>query len=448
MQKIIIFGLAKSGIAAINFLSRLDCQIQICDDKKVVIDKVSAMPNIIQCYDVDDLVWHGVDYLLLSPGVPLYFPTIHNIVKLANDHQVKIISDIELFYDIFPKQNYIGITGTNGKSTTTSLIYNIFSNSKKKVDFGGNIGKAVFDMEILPENSHYILELSSYQLDLKHQTKLKIAILLNITPDHLVRHGNFENYILSKKRIFENQSQDDFSVIGIDNHESAKIYNQLEKDSQFKANLIPFSTKIILDNGFSIKDQIIYKNGNEIANLQNKITIRGDHNLENILASFISAYLFQININVIIDSISKFTGLKHRMQFVRKIGNINFINDSKATSLDSTIAAIKNFSNIHLILGGQIKDDDFNLLKEYQDIITKCYLIGTSTDKLYNILSDKIYCEKSYNLKEAINKSYFHAKGMKEESNILLSPAAASFDQWQDFEERGDFFIEEIDSIN
>tara|TARA_Y100000389_G_scaffold140377_1_gene138186 strand:+ start:13079 stop:14425 length:1347 start_codon:yes stop_codon:yes gene_type:complete len=448
MQKIIIFGLAKSGIAAINFLSRLDYQIQICDDKKVVIDKVSAMPNIIQCYDVDDLVWHGVDYLLLSPGVPLYFPTIHNIVKLANYHQVKIISDIELFYDIFPKQNYIGITGTNGKSTTTSLIYNIFSNSKKKVDFGGNIGKAVFDMEILPENSHYILELSSYQLDLKHQTKLKIAILLNITPDHLVRHGNFENYILSKKRIFENQSQDDFSVIGIDNHESAKIYNQLEKDSQFKANLIPFSTKIILDNGFSIKDQIIYKNGNEIANLQNKITIRGDHNLENILASFISAYLFQININVIIDSISKFTGLKHRMQFVRKIGNINFINDSKATSLDSTIAAIKNFSNIHLILGGQIKDDDFNLLKEYQDIITKCYLIGTSTDKLYNILSDKIYCEKSYNLKEAINKSYFHAKGMKEESNILLSPAAASFDQWQDFEERGDFFIEEIDSIN
>lgn len=448
MQKIIIFGLAKSGIAAINFLSRLDCQIQICDDKKVVIDKVPAMPNIIQCYDVDDLMWHGVDYLLLSPGVPLYFPTIHNIVKLANYHQVKIISDIELFYDIFPKQNYIGITGTNGKSTTTSLIYNIFSNSKKKVDFGGNIGKAVFDMEILPENSHYILELSSYQLDLKHQTKLKIAILLNITPDHLVRHGNFENYILSKKRIFENQSQDDFSVIGIDNHESAKIYHQLEKDSQFKANLIPFSTKIILDNGFSIKDQIIYKNGNEIANLQNKITIRGDHNLENILASFISAYLFQININVIIDSISKFTGLKHRMQFVRKIGNINFINDSKATSLDSTIAAIKNFSNIHLILGGQIKDDDFNLLKEYQDIITKCYLIGTSTDKLYNILSDKIYCEKSYNLKEAINKSYFHAKGMKEESNILLSPAAASFDQWQDFEERGDFFIEEIDSIN
>ena len=177
MQKIIIFGLAKSGIAAINFLSRLDCQIQICDDKKVVIDKVPAMPNIIQCYDVDDLMWHGVDYLLLSPGVPLYFPTIHNIVKLANYHQVKIISDIELFYDIFPKQNYIGITGTNGKSTTTSLIYNIFSNSKKRVDFGGNIGKAVFDMEILPENSHYILELSSYQLDLKHQTKLKIAIL-------------------------------------------------------------------------------------------------------------------------------------------------------------------------------------------------------------------------------------------------------------------------------
>ncbi|MDA7705646.1 UDP-N-acetylmuramoyl-L-alanine--D-glutamate ligase [Rickettsiales bacterium] len=445
MKNIIIFGLARSGIATINSLSKLDYQIQIGDDNSQSIDKVANLKNIKKCYDIKDIKWDGVDFIIISPGVPLYFPKPHDIVKLANQNNVKIICDVEYFYQLYKNHNYIGITGTNGKSTSTDLIANIFKNSGKKYDFGGNIGKAVFDMEIFPENSHYILELSSYQLDLIRNTHLKIAILLNITPDHLERHGNFKNYILSKKRIFQNQGQGDFSIIGIDNKESAKIYNQLEKDPQFKANLIPFSTKIILDKGFSIQNQIIYKNGNEIANLQDKILIKGAHNLENILASFISAYICQIDIDFIIKSISNFTGLKHRMQFVRKINNINFINDSKATSLESSIMAIKNFDNIYLILGGQIKDDDFNLLAKYKDKIIKCYLIGKDTDKLYNILLNKITCQKCYDLKKAISNSYQEAKKINQESNILLSPAAASFDQWQDFEERGEFFIKEVE---
>jgi len=447
MKKIIIFGLARSGVAAIDFLSKLNYQIQIHDDKRGSIDKILSYPNIIKCYDIDDIKWDNIDYLLLSPGVPLYFPTPHKIVKLANQKNIKIISDIEIFYNIFPKQNYIGITGTNGKSTVTTLTSNIFSDSKKEFDFGGNIGKAVFDMSILPENSHYILELSSYQLDLLFHTNFKIAILLNITPDHLARHGNFENYILSKIRVFQNQQKGDFSIIGIDNKNTSKIYQTLKSDCNFRAKLIPFSIKNILDQGFAIKDQIIYENGKEIANLQNKILIKGDHNLENILASFIAGYLSGINIDSIIYSISKFTGLKHRMQFVRNIKNANFINDSKATSLEATIMAIKNFDNIHLILGGEIKDDDFNILSNYKNHISKCYLIGAATDKLYNILSNQISCQKSYDLKSAIDDSYRIVKNSKEKASILLSPAAASFDQWKDFEERGEFFIDYVERL-
>lgn len=447
MQKIIIFGLARSGIAAINFLSKLDYQIQICDDKKEAIDKITTTSNIIKCYDINDINWHGVKNLIISPGIPLYFPQAHKIIKLANQNKVKIICDIEYFWHLFPQQNYIGITGTNGKSTTTSLISQIFCNSDKKCDYGGNIGHASFDMAILPENNHYILELSSYQLDLLHKTQLKIAILLNITPDHLERHGNFENYINSKKRIFQNQKKDDFAIIGIDNQESAKIYQELQNNQNFYAKIIPFSIKEILSEGFSIQNQIIYKNAQEIANLQNKILIKGEHNLENILAAFIACYISKIDINIIIDSIAKFTGLKHRMQFVKKISNINFINDSKATSLESTIMAVKNFDNIYLILGGKIKNDDFNLLKKYKNKIARCYLIGSATDDLYNILSDKISCKKSYNLENAVVNSYDDSKLSKIESNILLSPGAASFDQWQDFEDRGNNFIKYVNYL-
>ncbi len=427
MEKIVIFGLARSNIAVINFLSKLDCKLQIHDDKKAAIDNIQNLPNITKCYDINDINWDGVSKLILSPGVPLYFPKPHKIVQLANHHKIQIISDIEYFYHFFPKQNYIAVTGSNGKSTVTNLIAKIFANSKKKYDFGGNIGRAIFDMDILPENSHYILELSSYQLDLIYQTKLKIAILLNITPDHLERHGNFENYITSKKRIFQNQDQEDYAIIGVDNKETAKIYQELKEDNDFKARLIAFSNRKILKDGFAIVNQIIYQDRKEIANLQEKILIKGEHNLENILASFIAAYLSGISIEIIIKTIAQFTGLKHRMEFVRKIDNVNFINDSKATNLQSAIMAIKNFKNIYLILGGKIKDDDFNLLQNYHKNITKCYLIGDSSNELYDILSDKIDCIKSVDLKSAIDQSYQDAKyhsgqSCDWESNILLSP--------------------------
>ena len=144
MKKIVVFGLARSGIAIINFLSKLDYEIQICDDQQESIDKIVNLPNIIKCYDVNNIRWNSVESLILSPGVPLHFPEPHRIVKLANKNQIKIISDIEYFCQIFSKQNYVGITGTNGKSTSTILISQIFQNSEKKFDFGGNIGRSIF----------------------------------------------------------------------------------------------------------------------------------------------------------------------------------------------------------------------------------------------------------------------------------------------------------------
>lgn len=424
MKKIGIFGLGKTGISAYEYLHRHekpqpgtpeDYHIICYDDndknRKDFIAKFGPEP----LKHIQDPEWQSLDYIVLSPGVPLHFPKPHDIVKLAQRYNIPITSDIELFYNANQEAKYIAITGTNGKSTTTALIGHILGES---YGVGGNIGLPVLD---LPQKKGYVLELSSYQLDLLCDFHANIAILLNITPDHIDRHGSLENYIEAKKRIWRNMGPKDHLIIGIDNDITGRIYNEIKGKMPF--NIIPIS----------IKD--------DIGDLPQNPYLLGDHNLENVIAAITAARITSISNSEIKSKLVSFIGLKHRMQFVINYQNINFYNDSKATNAEAASKSIAALDNIYWLAGGIAKEGGIESLAPLFSKIKKAYLFGESKDLFANTLKGKIAYEQCEDMESAIKLAYRDALIDSSKANILLAPACASFDQFKSFEHRGDEFI-------
>jgi UDP-N-acetylmuramoylalanine--D-glutamate ligase len=459
MKKFLVFGLGISGNQAVKFLLDHNCQVLAGDNDKSSTDnlkqKFSQSSNLQIFENISQIDWNNIDYLVLAAGISLKYPKPHPIVLEAQKHNCPIICDVEILYLFNSKANFIGISGTNGKSTTTALTGHIFSKSGRKSSFGGNIGIAALSLPELKEEETYIIELSSYQLDLMYKTHLNISCLLNITPDHLDRHKNMTGYIAAKKRIFQNQNQGDFAVIGVDNKNTKEIYENLQKDKNFKAKLIPISTKEIVKDGVSMINNTIYNN---INNKNSKIDLgergflKGEHNAQNIAASFANCFLSGIDEKTIIGQIKSFRDLKHRMEFVDKVNNINFINDSKATNAQSTQNALQTYDNIYLILGGEPKEGGISSLEPYFSKIKCAFLIGKSQEEFAKTLKNKLLHFKCHDLKTAFNMAYKKALDDEFEyglqKNIILSPACASFDQWKNFEERGNFFCQLVKNIN
>ncbi len=458
----IVFGLGISGIATVKFLLLNDYSVLASDDNQSSIDNLlneikkfpelnSKISNLKTFNNPDEVDWSGIGYLVLAPGISLKYPEPHKIVLKAQQNNCEVICDLELFYLFNPEENYLGITGTNGKSTTTALTYHIFKENNLNSAMGGNIGVPCFSMPKLSKNATYIFETSSYQLDLIHKTRFHIASLLNITPDHLDRHLNMEGYIAAKKRIFKNQKAGDFAVIGIDNENSKRVYEDLKNDPNFSSQIVPISTKIILKDGVSILNNIIYNNihnqTSEIA-LGDLPFLQGEHNAQNIAVSFANAFLSKIDEQKILNAIQSFKGLKHRMQIVGKIGDIIFINDSKATNAESTENALKSFDNIYWILGGKPKAGGIEILKPYFSKIKYAFLIGDATEEFAKTLDNKVQYFKCGNLENAFKMAYEKAGSNENgKKNILLSPSCASFDQWKNFEERGDYFCKLVSNL-
>ena len=413
-KSIAVFGLGTTGISIINVLRESGAKVYAWDDKNIpVIDGVNFVPP--STYD-----WGKIDELILSPGVP-FRPKPHEIVLMAQKSNCKISCDIDLLYKSQPSAKFIGVTGTNGKSTTVSLIHHILKKNNKNSCLGGNIGIPVLELDSGADI--YALELSSYQLDLCTEIKFDIGVLLNITPDHLDRHGNMENYTSAKKKIFGH-----ISVIGLDNKINKKLY---EEDKRRK---IGFSTKDVLQKGFSLIDNKIFEDGTIISNL--------DHNNiipENLIAAYTVCSLLGIHNNNIIDSIKTFKSLPHRMEFVGKISNMTFINDSKATNAVSTQQALSKYKNIYWIVGGRPKKGGINNL-DFTNV-KKAFLIGESEDE-FAIYLAKYHVEytKLQTLENALKEACEEASSNKGEFAILFSPACSSFDQWKNFEERGEAF--------
>lgn len=464
MDNFIVYGLGISGLSTLKFLAEKFPNNPVIgtDDNPhaYTIDKSSEILKKyanVRFQTPDSILYDQNSKIIFSPGIPLYFPKPHKIIEICKKYQSHLMCDLELFYQLNKTNNhFIGITGTNGKSTTTALIGFILKEMNINCEVAGNIGIPCFELS-QKENFCYVFEISSYQLDLVSNLKFDIANLTNITADHLDRHGNMLNYINTKQKIFLNQKNSDYSIINLDNSVTKEIYNQQIENTSPKPNIIAISTSSIPENGVAIiNNQLI----NNIDNIGITLPFSspylfGEHNAQNIAFAFASVYCYLLKINYfkdnflevtqnIIKKIKLFKGLKHRLEIIRQIDDINFINDSKATNAESSEHALKAFNNIFWIVGGRAKEGGINILKPYFSKIIKAYLIGEASDDFAKILSqNNVNFEKCNDLKTAFSKSLSDAKNYSiNQKNILLSPACASLDQWKNFEERGNFFCE------
>ncbi len=455
-RKVGVLGLGKTGISVIR---SLNCAKVIAwdDNSNLRSELINNEDPFFVSLNLAEIItdpllklWEEIEFLVVSPGIRIEGDNLHPLIKLAKSLNKKIICDIDLLFSHCPKSIYVGITGTNGKSTTTKLIGHILSKNHVRSQVGGNIGIAALELEPLAIDGTYVLELSSYQLDLIDKIHFSIAILLNITKDHIEHHGSFEEYIKAKEKIFKNQNQNDIAIIGIDTPEGAKIYRHLQKQSG--AKIIPISTDKILEYGVSVVEGFIHYNvGDESISLKfdNIASLPGKHNGENIAAAFATAMSYHINPKKILASIIDFPGIEHRIEYVATIDNIKFINDSKATNYESTTKALAIFDNIYLIAGGIAKEGDINQLVEYLPKIKHMFLIGESKDLFAKFATKhNVPHSKCENLEKAVNMAFKLAAENKEEDVILLSPACSSLDQWKNFEERGKAFCNYVKNLS
>ncbi|QKX02612.1 UDP-N-acetylmuramoyl-L-alanine--D-glutamate ligase [Wolbachia endosymbiont of Dirofilaria (Dirofilaria) immitis] len=429
-QGVVVFGLGKTGLSVINALVNYGIRIYAWDDNKEQIANARAMYKECSFICPEEYNWHEIEMLILSPGIPILCPTPHWVVRLARNFNCKIKSDIELFFeDKITDQKVVGVTGTNGKSTTTSLIGHILKSAGKKVAIGGNLGAPVLDLNRNAE--FFIIEFSSFQLELINEVNLDIAVLLNITPDHIDRHGSMENYIAIKSKLISNSR---IAVIGCDNEITAGIFNK------FTGNKVPISTSMLLQY-LDTRIQL------GLEDYAGDMEINLISNAENIAAACTVCELLRVDSNIIIDGIKSFSGLRHRNEILGKIENVLFVNDSKATNAESSEKAILSYKNIYWIVGGKSKEGGIEPLRKHFANIKKAFLIGESTEAFANVMGNEVNFVKCYNLVDAFKLALEEAMNSKEEVTILFSPACASFDQWKNFEERGEAFCRMFESF-
>ncbi len=420
MKKICVLGLGKTGVSIIKeFLG--SAQLYLYDDNSELLGKLCNEYKLPKFIDQD------LDLLVVSPGIPNNKIKKHHIISMAEEKKILITSDIEIFQSKNPQAKYIGVTGTNGKSTTTALIGKILDVAGLKAAVCGNIGVPVLETH---QADIYVIELSSYQIDLLKEIKLDIAICLNVTPDHMNCYLDMNDYTISKSRIFTDKST---NIISADYEHCKKIIDET------KYNYKEISRETIISDGVSIIDDMIYINGYKYHVPYNQSLV-GKYNGENVAAAVAASITIGIQVDDILRGIKEFKGLSHRMEIILhdEKKNVLYINDSKATNTISTRAAFEGLreKNIIWIVGGLCKDEGIESLHEFFSFIKKAYLIGSSTDYFYEILTSYgVLAEKSYNLENVMNT-------IKDCSDctILLSPACSSTDQWKNFEERGNAF--------
>lgn len=468
MKKFVIYGLGISGISTAKFLAAYlakddtkinNYKIYLTDDnvENLIKYKKDFNETEVEFVTPDQLKLDDQSTVIFSPGIPLYFPKRHTILDLIEKTKARLICDVELFFEKNKKNKFIGITGSNGKSTISALTDFLFKEMNIISHLCGNFGIPCFNTKINNENEAIIIEISSFQLDLIDKLHFNISNITNITPDHIDRHGNFENYICSKKRIYQNSTKGDFIIMNEDDEISQKIIKEIKNK-----DLLTISTTKISENGISfIGDEIFNNiNGNKEIFKVGETFLKGNHNKQNICFAYANIYCFALINNIIdetnrtdfqkklIEKIKIFKGLKHRAQYVGMIGDIRFINDSKATNIESCVKSLEAYENIYLIFGGKRKSDDISPILPYKNKIRKIYLIGESEKFFYEKFNGEIEVEMSSNLKIAINNAFIDAKNNKNnEKNIILSPGCASFDQWKNFEERGEFFCNEVANL-
>ena len=411
-KKILIYGFGLSGKSCFNFLKENNF-IKIYDDSDQNIPKKYHRFFI----NKKNLIKKNFDNIVISPGINIYKCQIKEYLKR---NKKKIISELDIFYINFSKNLKITITGTNGKSTTAKLIYDILKNNKKDVRLVGNIGFPILEEKNINDETIFIIEASSYQIEYSNIFKTDIAILLNISPDHLERHITFKNYIKVKLKLIKNQKKSGIAIVNLSNKFLKKqlILNGIKK----KIIKIDMDLPYLFHKGIK---------NNYFQNLNNN---------ENLRYAYVLSKILKIEDKKILNSVNKFKGLNYRNEIILNNKKLMVINDSKSTSISSSINLLQSFKNIYWIVGGiPKKGDKFNLNKKFFKNI-KGYLFGKDISFFEYQLQKKIKLKKFKNLKSVLKEIYNDCKSDHKKRNIIFSPAAASFDQFQNFEKRGKYF--------
>ena len=420
-----VLGLARSGMATVRALLAADAEVVAWDADE---GRRNALKDITaaQWLTIDNVeTWHNlseIDSLVVSPGVPL---NSHPLAARARAEGVPIIGDIELFAQAraeLPPHKVVGITGTNGKSTTTALIHHILETAGIPARLGGNIGLPILGQEPLPEGGVYVLELSSYQIDLTQSLDCDVAILLNITPDHLDRYADFQAYADSKARLFAMQSSEHAAIIGIGDAPSAAIARSLSARGEHLSKIAP---------GVCM-DQSRWP------------SLQGPHNAQNALAAINAAQALGVPEDAIDRGLQTFAGLPHRMQRIGERHGVAYVDDSKATNPESVAPALGAFDRVHWILGGLAKSDDLDACRPYFDRVVHAYTIGEAGPRFAALLRPHMSVDESGTLDAAVTAA---AEKARAGDTVLLSPACASFDQFRDYEARGDAFRAAVERL-
>ncbi len=449
-KNVAVFGLGATGLATIAALQAVNAHVLASDDNAQSIE--NAHEKAIKTVDLRQVDWQQIDALVLSPGVPLTHPQPHWTVELAKDHGVEIIGDTEILVRELarqsPQANLIAITGTNGKSTTTALLGHVLEHGGIGVQIGGNIGRPVLELDLPGANEALVIEFSSYQLDLTPGLCPRVSILLNLSYDHIDRHGSMAGYANVKARIFAGQGPGDVAVIGVDDQYSRDISTMLSAE----VKVVPISCREELSAGVFAKDAHLYDAGKTpaavVADLTLAPALKGIHNWQNAAAVYAAARALGVSDKVIAEGFQSFPGLAHRMQCVGQKSGVVFINDTKATNADAAARALATFDNIYWIAGGLAKEGGIEELRPYFAKIIKAYLIGDAADQFAQTLKRDVDFEISGTIENAVRAAArdVAAKTGKTDGDatVLLAPACASFDQYRRFELRGDAFCRAV----
>jgi len=439
-KEIAIFGLGKSGLATASRLHEGHARVAVWDDQEGRREEAASKGVPVADYREKD--WSNIDALVLSPGVPLTHPEPHDVVKKAQNSNIPVVGDVEIFLNEKTDGKIVGITGTNGKSTTSSLIHHILDANEQETALGGNIGTPVMDLEQLSAEGTYVLELSSYQLDLTPSWHADIAVILNVTPDHLDRHGNLEHYAEVKERIFQKQNVSDVAVINSDDPICQKMAEKILKSNPQK--VVPISVTKELKAGVFVLNGMLHDRSQPGLDWQLDIRdidrLRGVHNWQNAAAAVAVCRALGLSNEQIEQGLKSFGGLAHRMEQILKTGNVRFVNDSKGTNAEATEKALASFDTIFWICGGIAKAGGIEPLRPLFNRVKKAFLIGEAADEFAESLEGSVPFERSGTLEQAVLEAKKAAEASGEDCVVLLSPAAASFDQFPSFEARGDAF--------
>jgi UDP-N-acetylmuramoylalanine--D-glutamate ligase len=445
-RTVAVFGLARTGLAAARALIAGGAEVALWDEKPAA--RAQAEAEGLPLVDLTTADWSRFAAIMLSPGVPLTHPEPHWTVRKAREAGVEILGDIELFartVNAAPEHKrpkIVAITGTNGKSTTTALIGHICAQAGRDVRIGGNIGYGVLGLEDMHGGAVYVLELSSYQLDLTSSLHPDVSVLLNISPDHLERHGAMENYVAAKRRILLNQGKGDTAVIGVDDPWGQQICTEITAAN--RRTIVPISASKAMSRGVYALDGLLYdatgERAAEVADLKRARSLPGRHNWQNAAAAYAAAKGLGIDAAEAAEHLMSFPGLAHRMETVGHLGKVRFVNDSKATNADAARQAMSSYPKFYWIAGGQPKVGGIDSLADLFGRVEKAYLIGEAAPAFAEVLKGKAEAVVSGTMEQATAQAYADAAASGQEAIVLLSPACASFDQFADFEARGEAF--------